>query len=107
MSDNIDYEKFYNDVDDLFYRNKFNKRNKKLLDAIEDLFSDYNRIESELDDTKDELQDLKSEIHELKEEFSTLEIDYDNLCSGNEELKKKVDEYRNILISNNLGEYLI
>lgn len=105
MSDNIDYEKFYNEVDDLFY--KFNKRNRSLLNAVEDLLNDHCSLESELDDTKDQLQDLKNEFKELKEEFSTLESDHDNLYISNEELEKKIDEYRNILISNNLGEYLI
>jgi predicted nucleic acid-binding Zn-ribbon protein len=106
MSDNIDYEQFYNDVEHLVYKHKFNKR-KKLLDVIDDIFDNYKNIESELDDSKNQLEDLQSEFEELKEEFSMIEKDYDDLKASHEELEVKNDEYRNILITNNLGEYLI
>ena len=103
-----DFERFYNDVEQLLYKYKFSRRgNKDLIDVVEDIFSKCNDFEIELSDVKDELQDREDKIDDLKSDLEALEVDYDSILEENRKLEEKVDVYRQALVDNNLVEYLI
>ena len=103
-----DFERFYNDVEQLLYKYKFSRKgNKDLIDVVEDIFSKCNDFEIELDETRDDLTDKEEELQDLREEFDSLETNLNSLLSEKEDLEKKVEIYRQALVDNNLVEYLI
>ena len=51
----MNYEEFYNDVDNLFYKYRFNKKDKKnLYNSVEDIFEKCDSFEKELDEVRTE-----------------------------------------------------
>jgi len=106
----MDYKQFYEDLEDLIYKNKnyFSHSNSlSLYDKIESIIDEYKKTSEDLDDLKDKYEDLQNEHRFLNDGYNDLENENVILNEENGELNEKKDEYRSILIKHNLGEYLI
>jgi len=106
----MDYKQFYEDLENLIFKNKnyFSYSNHlSLYDQIESIIDDYKKISENLDELKDQYEELKIENRLLNDGYNDLENENVILHEENGELNEKKDEYRGILIKHNLGEYLI
>jgi len=56
---------------------------------------------------KKELLDLKDQYKQLQEEYDELDLYCNNLLYENEHLQSEIKKYNDILLKNNLVEYLI
>lgn len=107
---NMDYEKFYNDIESLLYKYKdeFNvSRGGTLLDKIENVFYDYVEKINECSRLEDGISDSLGANSEYRVEIDTLQEENDALSSKVFQLEESINQYRNILLENNLSEHLL
>ena len=94
----MNYEEFYNNIDDLFYKYRFNKINKKdLYLSVDDIFEKCDVFEKELDEIKSELEDSNSDYYNLRDDYESL--DRENACNVEKisELENKINKYEEII----------
>lgn len=98
-----DFEKFYDDVDSLLHKNKLRNKYSDLYYDVDVIIDQY----LELKDLKEEYDEVQSEYDDLKNSFDDLEEQNRDMEEVIEKLQNQIDEYRDILLKNNLSEYLL
>ena len=106
----MDYEQFYNDIESLLfkYKNDFNvSRGGTLLDKVENVFYDYAEKINECSRLEDDISDSLGANSEYRNEIDTLQEENDTLITKLFQLEESINQYRNVLLENNLSEHLL
>lgn len=94
----MNYEEFYNNVDDLFYNYRFNKKDKEnLYNSVDYIFEKCDSFEKELDEVRTELEDLEKEKEDLQDDYDSTYQENDNNLALIDQLQEKINKYEDIL----------